>query len=113
MGRPGALSRRDLLRRSALAGGTAALLPVFASDARAGGSRRRQRRTHAYSFFASEAVNFEALFAFGAVAYGTADFGELTTIVDRVNARGATYDAIFDDASRLTAGRASRSRIAT
>lgn len=57
-----------------LAGGTAALLPVFAS----------------------EAVNFEALFAFGAVAYGTADFGEPTTIVDRVNARGATYDAIFD-----------------
>jgi hypothetical protein len=95
MGSPGAFSRRDLLRRSAVAGGAAALLPALASDAVAGGNRKRQR-PHAYSFFASEPVNFEALFAFGAVGYGTADFGELTTIADRINARGATYDAIFD-----------------
>jgi len=88
------LSRRDFLRSSALAGGTAALLPALASDAVA--ARRPRRRPPAYEFLVSEPVNFEALMAFGAVAYGTADFGELTTIVDRINARGATYDAIYD-----------------
>lgn len=86
MGSLGAFSSRDLLRRSAVAGGAVALLPAFAADEVAGGGRKRQRRPHAYSFFASEAVNFEALFAFGAVGYGTADFGELTAIADRINA---------------------------
>lgn len=88
------LSRRDFLRRSAVAGSTAALLPVLASDAVA--ARRPPKRPPAYDFLANEQVNFQALAAFGAVAYGTADFGELTTIVDRINARGATYDAIYD-----------------
>jgi dienelactone hydrolase len=89
-------SRRELLRRSAVAGGAAALLPALASDAVAGGNRNPGRRPPAYEFLANEQVNFQALAAFGAVAYGTSDFGELTTIVDRINARGATYDAIYD-----------------
>lgn len=85
------VSRRDFLRRSAVVGGAAALLPALASDAAAA-----RRRTPAYDLLANEQVNFQALAAFGAVAYGTSDFGELTTIVDRINARGATYDAIYD-----------------
>lgn len=88
------LDRREFLRRSAVAGGTAALLPALASDAAA--ARSPRKRPPAYDFLANEQVNFQALTAFGAVAYGTSDFGELTTIVDRINARGATYDAIYD-----------------
>jgi hypothetical protein len=88
------LSRRDLLRRSAVAGGAVALLPALASDGVA--ARGPRRRPPAYQLLANEQVNFQALAAFGAVAYGTSDFGELTTIVDRINGRGATYDAIYD-----------------
>jgi dienelactone hydrolase len=41
-------------------------------------------------------LDFETLFAFGGIAYGCAEFGELVTVVNQINAAGASYQAYYD-----------------
>lgn len=41
-------------------------------------------------------LDFETLFAFGTIAYGCAEFGELVTAVNRINAAGASFQTYYD-----------------
>ena len=41
-------------------------------------------------------LDFETLFAFGSTGYGCAEFGELVTAVNQVNAAGASYQTYYD-----------------
>jgi hypothetical protein len=89
------LTRRRFLGRAALAGGALALAPALAPTARA--ARPRRGPGPAEQFFTAEDVNFMALFAIGGSCYGAGEFGEIARVVNRINARGATYDAIYDE----------------
>jgi hypothetical protein len=96
--RPSAISRRALLRRSAAAGG-AALLPWTLPEAAAaaGDGADALPAADARTFFADPKINFEVLLRLGAASYGVAEFGEIATVVNRINARGPSYDAVFDE----------------
>jgi hypothetical protein len=41
-------------------------------------------------------LDFETLFAFGSAGYGCAEFGELVTVVNQVNAAGPSYQTYYD-----------------
>lgn len=48
------------------------------------------------SLFTMDDLDFETLFAFGSAGYGCAEFGELVTVVNQVNAVGASYQTYYD-----------------
>jgi hypothetical protein len=93
---PDSMTRQALLRRSAALGGALAFAPVLASTARAGESGGAAPRL-AQTLFANESLNFETLFAVGSASYGAGEFGEIATVVNRINARGGTLDAVYDE----------------
>lgn len=94
-------SRRSLLRAGVLGGGAAAVLavsgtasaapaaPVPATTLSAAPSRMQ-------NLFTMDDLDFETLFAFGSTGYGCAEFGELVTAVNQVNAAGASYQTCYD-----------------
>lgn len=51
--------------------------------------------------FAQQDMNLAALFALGAAGYGASQVGEVLTAVSEVNARGGTYQALFDVFGRM------------
>jgi hypothetical protein len=98
---PPAHPRRLLLRAGVLGGGAAALLAAggvgaaggaaaLAADAPVGSSSQVQ------NLFTLPDLNFDTLFAFGTIGYGCAEFGELVTAVNQVNAAGASYQTYYD-----------------
>jgi hypothetical protein len=92
-------SRRSLLREGVLGGGAAALLAA-AGTGTAGGTALAADVSSApsplQSLFTLSDLDFDTLFAFGGAAYGCAEFGELATAVNRVNAAGASYQTYYD-----------------
>lgn len=91
-------TRRELLRQVATVGGGLAAASALAPVALGGGTgSTRTRIGRADVFFETPSTNFQILYAYGSTAYGAAELGELTTITDRINAQGATYDAIYDE----------------
>ena len=48
------------------------------------------------NLFTLSDLDFETLFAFGGAGYGCAEFGELVTAVNQVNAAGASYQTYYD-----------------
>jgi hypothetical protein len=89
------LSRRSLLGRGAAIGGMLGLLPLLGSTNATAAAHKTARP--AQTFFANDGLNFETLFAIGGAGYGAGEFGEIATVVNRINARGATYDAVYDE----------------
>jgi dienelactone hydrolase len=95
-------SRRSLLRAGMLGAGAATLLAV--SGTRAADATTTQAVDAAASsgqplqtlFPALTDLDFETLFAFGSTGYGCAEFGELVTAVNQVNATGASFQAYYD-----------------
>jgi hypothetical protein len=93
-------SRRSLLRTGMIGGGAAALLaaggigaagPAAAFvDAPSAASQKLQ------NLFTLPDLDFDTLFAFGGTGYGSAEFGELVTAVNHVNAAGASYQTYYD-----------------
>lgn len=77
-------------------GGALAVGPLLVGSAGAA-TRKRGPARQAQGFFADQGINFEALFAFGGAGYGAGEFGEIVTVVNRINAHGATYDAVYDE----------------
>ncbi len=116
-GRGRTMDRRKLLALSALggtalmggAGLTGALAP--AGTAAATAARRALSPepqvpatspgptpdpTKGVSFFTNATMEFQALFAFGSVAYGAGQFGEVLTVVNQVQAAGPTFQSYYD-----------------
>jgi hypothetical protein len=93
-------SRRSLLRAGALGGGAALLAAggtgVVASVAQAAPAASAATRPPAESLFTLSDLDFETLFAFGSAGYGCAEFGELVTAVDHINAVGASYQSYYE-----------------
>jgi dienelactone hydrolase len=96
-------SRRSVLRAAALGGGAAAVLAAL----RAGEPTPADRATLSAAtlpapprpmqdLFTLADLDFETLFAFGSIGYGCAEFGELVTMVNQVNAAGASYQAYYE-----------------
>jgi hypothetical protein len=103
--RGGQFSRRAALRAGALGGGAVATLAgtgLPATEARAAAGRSAAAGSPAaaklppFELFAQQDMNFEALFTLGSAGYGAAEIGEVVTAVNDVNARGATYQVLFD-----------------
>jgi hypothetical protein len=91
-------SRRSLLRAGVLGGGAATLLAAggigaAGSTAAAAASTSQSLQT---LFPALTDLDFETLFAFGSIGYGCAEFGELVTAVNQVNAAGASFQTYYD-----------------
>ena len=93
-------SRRSLLRAGMFGGGAAALLAAgrigtggTALAAEASPAVPQQLQT---LFPRSPVLDFETLFAFGSIGYGCAEFGELVTAVNQVNAAGASFQTYYD-----------------
>jgi len=94
-------SRRSLLRAGVLGGGTATLLAASgiggvgsaAAAAEPAASTTQPLQT---LFPALTALDFETLFTFGSIGYGCAEFGELVTAVNQVNAAGASLQTYYD-----------------
>jgi hypothetical protein len=52
--------------------------------------------TKGVSFFTNPTMEFQALFAFGAAAYGAGQFGEVLTVVNQVQAAGPSFQTYYD-----------------
>jgi dienelactone hydrolase len=99
-------SRRSLLRTGALGG--AALLAAAAYRGGAAGTAPADRAALAaatspaapppmQNLFTLPDLDFETLFVFGSIGYGCAEFGELVTVVNQINAAGASYQTYYED----------------
>lgn len=95
------LSRRVLLRGSLLAGGATLLPWAPRALAATGDGSSAAAAADARTFFADPKINFEVLFALGAAGYGASEFGEVATAINNVDARGPSYDAVFDEFGRM------------
>jgi len=93
-------SRRSLLRAGVLGGGAAALLAAGGLGATGNTALAAQPSPAApqqlQNLFTLSDLDFETLFAFGSIGYGCAEFGELATAVNQVNAAGASYQSYYD-----------------
>jgi hypothetical protein len=47
------------------------------------------------NWFTLSDLDFETLFAFGSIGYGCAEFGELVTVVNQIDASGASYQTYY------------------
>jgi dienelactone hydrolase len=114
-------SRRSVLRAGALGGGAAVVLAAWRAGT-AGGTTPADRAALAAAaspaapqpmqdLFTLPDLDFETLFVFGSIGYGCAEFGELVTVVNQINATGASYQAYYESFRALarrieaTAGR--------
>jgi Acetyl xylan esterase (AXE1) len=89
--------RRSLLRAGVLGGGAAAVLTAAGSATGApAASAADASPSPMQNLFTLSDLDFETLFAFGSIGYGCAEFGELVTVVNQVNAVGATYQTYYD-----------------
>jgi dienelactone hydrolase len=99
-------SRRSVLRTGALGGAAAAVLAAYGAGA-AGDTTRTGRAALAAAtspaapqpmqdLFTLSDLDFETLFPFGSIAYGCAEFGELVTVVNQINAAGASYQTYYE-----------------
>ncbi|HEX9064108.1 MAG TPA: hypothetical protein VF843_03320, partial [Streptosporangiaceae bacterium] len=101
-------SRRGLLRAGAVSGGAAVAMAVggaagaraLAADVASGGAASAAGY-RPLTLFAQPDMNFEVLFTLGAAGYGASEVGEVVTAVSEVNARGASFQSLFDVFRRL------------
>jgi dienelactone hydrolase len=95
-------SRRSVLRAGALGGGAAAVLaalrtgdPAPADRAALSAATLPAPSQPMQDLFTLADLDFETLFVFGSIGYGCAEFGELVTAVNQVNAAGASYQTYY------------------
>jgi dienelactone hydrolase len=97
---PGPASRRSVLRAGLVGGGVAAILAAGGAAAVGGTARAAEASAAApgplQNLFTLSDLDFETLFAFGSIGYGCAEFGELVTVVNQINAAGASYQTYYD-----------------
>jgi pimeloyl-ACP methyl ester carboxylesterase len=90
------LNRRSLLRAGMIGGGAAATLAAAGAGT---GTEASAAATATPSLlqnlFTQPDLDFETLFAFGSAGYGCAEFGELVTVVNQINAAGASYQTYY------------------
>jgi dienelactone hydrolase len=96
---PSGRSRRSLLRAGVLGGGAVAALAtvgtVAGASAAASASASSAVSPQMQNLFTLSDLDFETLFAFGSAGYGGAEFGELVTVVNQINAAGASYETYY------------------
>jgi dienelactone hydrolase len=93
-------SRRSLLRTGVIGGGAAAVLAAAGTGTGAPAAAAAAASSAAtqplQNLFTQPDLDFETLFAFGSAGYGCAEFGELVTAVNQINAEGASYQTYYD-----------------
>jgi dienelactone hydrolase len=97
---PSRHSRRSLLRAGVLGGGVAAIVAAAGlgtgAPAAAAAAAPPAAPQPLQNLFTLSDLDFETLFAFGSIGYGCAEFGELVTVVNQINAAGASYQTYYD-----------------
>jgi hypothetical protein len=93
-------SRRALLRAGVLGAGAATLLAASGTAAMGSATKAADAGISTGQplqtlFPALTDLDFETLFAFGSIGYGCAEFGELATAVNQVNAAGASFQTYY------------------
>jgi dienelactone hydrolase len=89
--------RRSVLRAGVLGGAAVALgAGSLGRAGRALASGGTAAELPPFRLFAQDDLNFETLFALGSAGYGCSEVGEVVTAVNRINARGASYQAYYD-----------------
>jgi hypothetical protein len=97
----GGLQRRELLRAAAAATGGAMTWGLIGGAAAQ--AQKAAPTTDTFNaalgpqFFADAGLNFAVLGTFGGAGYGIAEFGEVATVVGRIQARGVTYRAFAEE----------------
>ncbi|MBS2537551.1 alpha/beta fold hydrolase [Catenulispora sp. NF23] len=99
-----AATRRSLLRVGVLGGTGTVLLGAGGVGAGIAQAASAAQATPAASagapalqgLFTQPDLDFDTLFAFGGTGYGSAEFGELVTAVNAINAAGASYQTYYD-----------------
>ena len=112
------IERRALLRSAVAAtGGAFAWSALAGSDPAA--AQKAQPTVDTFDqatgpqFFEDATLNFQSLFAFAGAGYGISEFGEVATVIARVQARGSTYRAYAEEflaMADLVGGRADAAR---
>jgi hypothetical protein len=101
-------TRRDALAAS-VAGGASLLAGSLAAPRRAQAQADPTQNGPAFEFFPEDVrLNFEVLLAIGAGGYGVSEFGEISTVIDRIRARGmgpagTFYDAVHAEFAAMAA----------
>jgi hypothetical protein len=90
-------TRRDALKASLAAGGTA-LIPGTLGVPSALAQAPPQGQASFEFFPGDQRLNFEVLLTIGAAGYGAAEFGEVSTVIDRIKARGPSANGTYYDA---------------
>jgi dienelactone hydrolase len=91
----GGQGRRSVLRTAVLGGSAAVALGAAGA---AGGLGKAAAATQPpFQLFAQPDLNFETLFTLGSAGYGCSEVGEIVTVVNRINAAGASYQAYYDN----------------
>jgi dienelactone hydrolase len=96
-----AMTRRGLVSAAGLAGGGTLLarpLSLVPTDARA----QAPDGPSPVQVLSDPVLNFQALFALGATGEGTAEYGEVATVIDGIRARGSTIDAVHDEFTAMS-----------
>jgi len=93
-------SRRSLLRTGMIGGAVGMLLAAAGTGtggpAAAAADGPSAARQPLQNLFTLPDLDFDTLFAFGTIGYGSAEFGELVTAVNHINAAGASYQTYYD-----------------
>jgi hypothetical protein len=120
-------SRRSLLRAGVLGGSAAAAMATgmgALTSATPAAAASSAAPSQLQNLFTLPDLDFETLFAFGSIGYGCAEFGELVTVVNQINAAGASYQTYYESFwalaqrtsaladAELTAGRTAGARSA-
>jgi hypothetical protein len=87
------------LRAGAISGAAAGLLTAGVGAAGSSARAATTATTGAQpvqNLFTLSDLDFETLFAFGSTGYACAEFGELVTAVNQINAAGASYQTYYD-----------------
>jgi hypothetical protein len=105
------ISRRDLLRLTAIGGGSALNLGLLSAAASASAATAPRRvkplpkppkppvpnPANGVELFGDSSFNFEALFALGAAASGAGEVGEVIATVNAINAEGPSFQSYYDN----------------
>ncbi len=100
------VTRRQLIARSAAAGATVAGLSALGVSSASAASPPFKPAISPVpappvAIFTDETLTFQCLFALGNISSGAGEYGEITTVIKAVQARGESYVAFYEEFTKM------------